>query len=226
MNRFQKWEPSVGHQLQAVRYIRERLRTRREGKFTQEEGASEQVWEEPEASDVEMEVWSQIRDGFSGKNVKTRDLKRLWSRRNTLAKEVELIELGSAGGVFKACKRSSGALRWACRGAGQRGMLPVSRPAEGGEEGGQGGEEGGQDGGKMGGQATGRTEKVVRKGRTRALLPILDAIQKDFEKCRMGGQYVDSEDLYKPAVSSKAKSTLGVSRGLSNKTAFRGNLRI
>ena len=57
-------------------------------------------------------------------------------------------------------------------------------------------------------------------------MPILDEIQKAFEKCRMGGQYVDSEDLYKPAVSSKAKSTLGVSRGLSNKTAFRGNLRI
>ena len=58
----QKWEPNVGHQLQAVRYIRERLRTRREGKFTQEEGASEQVWGEPEASDVEMEVLSQIRE--------------------------------------------------------------------------------------------------------------------------------------------------------------------
>ena len=107
------------------------------GKFTQAEGAHEEEWEEPEASDVEMEVWSQIRDGFNGKKVKNRDLKRLWSRRNTLAKEVELIELASAGGVFKACKRS--------------------------EEGGQGGEEGGQEGGQMGGQATGRTEKVVRK---------------------------------------------------------------
>ena len=33
----QKWEPQVGHQLQAVRYIREQLRTRRFGKFTKEE---------------------------------------------------------------------------------------------------------------------------------------------------------------------------------------------
>ena len=58
----QKWEPKVGHQLHAVKYIRERLRARREGKFTQEEGASQEKWEEPEASDVEMAVWSQIRE--------------------------------------------------------------------------------------------------------------------------------------------------------------------
>ena len=54
MMRPNRWEPKVGHQLQAVKYIREELRQRREGKFTQEEGASEQVWEEHEASDVEM----------------------------------------------------------------------------------------------------------------------------------------------------------------------------
>ena len=44
MMRPQKWEPPVGHQLQAVRYIRNQLRTRRLGKFTQEEGAEEE-WE-------------------------------------------------------------------------------------------------------------------------------------------------------------------------------------
>ena len=33
----ERFEPRVGHQLRAVKYIREQLRTRRLGKFTQEE---------------------------------------------------------------------------------------------------------------------------------------------------------------------------------------------
>ena len=78
----QKWEPQVGHQLQAVRYIREQLRTRRLGKFTQEGGAAEK-WEEPEASDVEELVWSEIREeGFRGKKLKDMDLRRIWLRRD------------------------------------------------------------------------------------------------------------------------------------------------
>ena len=91
MVRPQKWEPQVGHQLQAVKYIREQLRTRRLGKFTQEEGAQEE-WEEPEATDVEEEVWTQIREeGFGGKKLKNRDLRRIWIRRDAIAKAVELL---------------------------------------------------------------------------------------------------------------------------------------
>ena len=56
-----KWEPQVGCQLQAVRFIRNELKTRRLGNFTQEEGAEEK-WEEPAASDVEEGVWSDIRE--------------------------------------------------------------------------------------------------------------------------------------------------------------------
>ena len=122
LERPQTWEPNVGHQLQAVRYIRERLRTRREGKFTQEEGASQEKWEEPDASDVEVAVWSEIREeGFGGKKLKTRDVKRLWRRRHTTAQDVERLELGCAGGVFKTNKRQRGALRRGCLGCGQRG---------------------------------------------------------------------------------------------------------
>ena len=98
MVRPQKWEPQVGHQLQAVKYIREQLRTRRLGKFTQVEHAEEE-WEEPEATDVPHEVWTVIREtGFGGKNVKNRDLMRVWSRRHTIAKNVKLLELGGTGG--------------------------------------------------------------------------------------------------------------------------------
>ena len=64
-----KWEPQVGHQLNAVRYIREQLRTMRFGKFTKEEGVEEE-WEELEVNDVEEQVWTEIRErGFGGNNV-------------------------------------------------------------------------------------------------------------------------------------------------------------
>ena len=67
--------------MHAVKYIREQLRTRRLGKFTQEEGAEEQ-WAEPEASDVEDAVWTEIREeGFAGKKLKNRDLRRVWTRK-------------------------------------------------------------------------------------------------------------------------------------------------
>ena len=104
----QKWEPQVGHQLQAVKYIREQLRTRRLGKFTQGEGAQEE-WEEPEATDVQDEVWTQIREeGFGGKKLKNRDLRRIWIRRDKITKNVELLELGISGGVFKRNMRTKG----------------------------------------------------------------------------------------------------------------------
>ena len=101
-----KWEPQVGHQLQAVTYIREQLRTRRLGKFTKEEGAgedgAEEEWEEPEVNDVEEQVWTEIRErGFGGNKVKNRDLMRIWIRRTNLAKAVELLELVRAGWVHK-----------------------------------------------------------------------------------------------------------------------------
>ena len=110
MVRPQKWEPQVGHQLQAVKYMREQLRTRRLGKFTQDEHDEEkEEWEEPEADDVPHEVWTVIREkGFGGKNVKNRDLMRIWNRRHTIAKNVELLELGGTGGVFKRNQRSTG----------------------------------------------------------------------------------------------------------------------
>ena len=78
----QKWEPQVGHQLQAVRYIREQLRTRRLGKFTKEEGFDEE-WEEPAVNDVEEKAWTEIPlGGFGANNVKNRDLKRIWFQEN------------------------------------------------------------------------------------------------------------------------------------------------
>ena len=49
----------------------------------------------------------------------------------------------------------------------------------------------------------------MRKGRKSALIHIFDEIQMTFEGWRMGGQYVDAEDVYKPAVSLNAMSTLG-----------------
>ena len=59
-----KWEPQVGYQLHAVRYIREHLRTKRLGKFTKKEDAEEE-WEEPDVNAVSEQVWSEIRDaGF------------------------------------------------------------------------------------------------------------------------------------------------------------------
>ena len=76
-------------------------------------------------------------------------------------------------------------------------MVEVTTVAEGGEEGGQ----------EAGGAAKG--QKVVRKGMISAFIHIFDEIQKTFEGWRMGGQYVDAEDVYKPAVSLNAMSTLG-----------------
>ena len=161
MTRPQKWEPQVGHQLQAVNYIREQLRSRRLGKFIQEEH-DEEKWEEPEASDVEDRVWSEIREaGFQGKGVQTRELRRLWSRRQTNAKEVELLELGKAGGVYAKRKRTSGNMRRACIGGGHRSMVTVTtaaaHEAHRGEE---------------GGEKNGGTEQVTRRAKPSALKPI------------------------------------------------------
>ena len=131
----QKWEPQVGHQLQVVKYTREPLGARRLGKFTKKENAKEE-WEEPGEDDVSEQVWSEIRDaGFGGRNVKQRDLNRIWSRRAKLAEQVELLELGKAGGCYHKRKRTSGAMRQACIGVGQRRAVAEAPAAqEGGAE--------------------------------------------------------------------------------------------
>ena len=122
----------------AVRYIRQALRIRRLGKFTKKENDKEEEWEEPHEDDVPDEVWVQIRDGGFGRNVKMRDLKWIWSRRAKLAEQVELLELGKAGGVSHKRKRTSGAMRQACVGVEKRRAVSEAPAAqEGGEEGGE-----------------------------------------------------------------------------------------
>ena len=64
LGRPMRWEPQVGYQLHAVRYIREHLRTKRLGKFTKKEN-DEEEWAEPDANDVSEQVWSEIRDAGS-----------------------------------------------------------------------------------------------------------------------------------------------------------------
>ena len=129
-----------------MRYIRQALRIRRLGKFTKKENDKEEEWEEPHEDDVPDEVWVQIRDGgfgkrnggFGGRNVKMRDLKWIWSRRAKLAEQVELLELGKAGGVSHKRKRTSGAMRQACVGVEKRRAVAEAPAAqEGGEEGGE-----------------------------------------------------------------------------------------
>ena len=108
-----------------------------------------------------------------------RELKRIWGRRAKLAKQVELLELGKAGGVYHKRKRTSGAMRQACSGGGQRRAF-VEAPAaqEGGEE---------------------RDEEMlmtkVKRVRSSELKPIFDEIKITFEDWRLGGQYVDGDDL-------------------------------
>ena len=85
-----KFEPKAGHQLKAVKYIREQLFASKLGKITDEAKGLE-GWEEPEASEVEEEVWTEIRKaGFAGK-VKNRDLRRIWKRRASIRERVELL---------------------------------------------------------------------------------------------------------------------------------------
>ena len=173
-----KWEPRVGHQLKAVKFISEELRLRKLGSFTEEE------WEEPEVEDVKVQVWTEIREtGFGGNNLKNRDLRRIWERRHTIAEDVKALELGRSGGIYKGSRRNSGASRAACLGKGQRSMVEEE---EGGEE--QGEENGG-------------TKKVRRRAKPSAWKPIYEEVRKTFENWRMGGHYVDSEDFYKHSVT-------------------------
>ena len=172
-----KWEPEVGHQFLVVKFIREQLRMRRLGKFTPA------GWQEPEAEDVEVQVWTEIRQaGFGGRSLKNRDLTRLWSRRATIAQQVQALELGRTGGIYKRMTRTSGASREACSGGGQRSMVQLVE--ESGEE---------------GGEEKGRCKKSVRY--VSAMKPIFVEVKKTFENWRMGGHYVDSEDFYNHSVA-------------------------
>ena len=88
------WEPQAGHQLNALRYIREQLRTMRLGTFFQELHQEEE-WQEPK--EVEDHVWTEIRkQGFVGvgSKVRHRDLRRTWERKDKITEHVELLELG------------------------------------------------------------------------------------------------------------------------------------
>ena len=76
-------------------------------------------------------------------------------------------------------KRTSGAMRQACVGVGQRRALAEAPAAQ------EGGEEGGE---KM-------LRRKVRRLRTSALHPIFGEIHITFENWRLGGQYVDGDDL-------------------------------
>ena len=179
LRRSGRWEPQVGYQLKAVQYIREQLKTKRLGKFTQEQGAEE--WAEP--ADVEEQVWTEIRErGFRG-TVRNRCLRRLWERRATIATEVERLELGRAGGVNRLHKRTSGAWRRACTGGGQRSLTAEVSEALAAHEGGEEGVE--EKGGDV----------VKRRARKSALLDVLDQVKITFDNWRLGDQYVDSEDF-------------------------------
>ena len=134
------------------------MRIRRLGKFTKKENDKEEEWEEPHEDDVPDEVWVQIRDGGFGRNVKMRDLKWIWSRRAKLAEQVELLELGKAGGVSHKRKRTSGAMRQACVGVEKRRAVAEAPAAQ------EGGEEGGE---KM-------LMREVKRLRSSALEPIFD----------------------------------------------------
>ena len=87
-----------------------------------------------------------------------RDLKWIWSRRAKLAEQVELLELGKAGGVSHKRKRTSGAMRQACVGVEKRRAVSEAPAAQ------EGGEEGGE---KM-------LMREVKRLRSSALEPIFD----------------------------------------------------
>ena len=101
----QKFGPRCGHLLQGVRYIAEQLYAKNLGKVLEPEKGI-QGWEEPEAPDIEDKVWAEIRLAGFGKTVKSRDVKRLWARRRAIRQQVEVLELGKAGGVFRRTRRS------------------------------------------------------------------------------------------------------------------------
>ena len=174
--------------MNALRYIREQLRTMRLGTFFQEEGQEEE-WQEPKG--VEDHVWTEIRKkGFAGagSKVRNRDLRRTWERKDKITEHVELLELGKTGGVHSKKRRLTGAMRQACQGGGQRCVVSkvtaeALAPHEGGE-----------------------AQTVLRKSRITALKCVFDEVKKTFDRWRLGGQYVDTEDCYKHSVSSTANN--------------------
>ena len=73
----EKFEPKVGYQLRAVKYMREKFFALKLGKFHDEQKLDLEHWDEPELAAVPEKVWTAIRmAGFAGK-VRNRDLRRL-----------------------------------------------------------------------------------------------------------------------------------------------------
>ena len=190
-------EEPVRHQLKAVKYMREKFFALKLGKFHDEQKLDLEHWDEPELSAVPEEVWTEIRmAGFAGK-VKNRDLRRIWERRASIRQKVELLELGKAGGVFKKAVRTSGKTRRQCSGEGVRTMVVLEKPpkrtrVEGEQEDEQEGEEGEESGEVEGEQGK---QVAVKKGKQSLLKEVFQQVKVEFEKWRLGGLYVDNEDL-------------------------------
>ena len=88
-----KFEPKVGYQLQAVKYIAKQLYARKLGALRAGSWADQKLdkehWEEPEAAAVPLDVWTQIRQAGFGANVRNRELRRLWERRSRIRLNIE-----------------------------------------------------------------------------------------------------------------------------------------
>ena len=181
-----RFEPRAGQQLQAVKFIREKLFDWKLGKFLDEAKRDLKHWQEPEASEVPEDVWTAIRRAGFGSAVKNRDLTRVWQRRASIRKKVELLELGKAGGVFKKAVRHPGKSRRQCSGQGSRTMVvlepaPKRRRVEG-EEGIEEGEESDEEQGEL---------VAVKKGKQSLLKEVFEQVKSTFEDWRLGGLYVD-----------------------------------
>ena len=169
-----------------MKFIAEKLKLKNQGTFLIEESGKEQ-WEEPEASDVEEEVWTEIRKAGFGAKVRNRDLRRIWKRRASIRERIELLELGKAGGVFRKAKRTAGKVRRMCVGEGVRSMVvlepvPKRRRVEGEEEEKSVEEQGEQE-----------MQVAVKKGKQSLLKEVFEQVKSTFESWRLGGLYVDPE---------------------------------
>ena len=177
----EKFEPKAGHQLRALKYMREKFFTLKLGKFHDEQNLDLEHWDEPELDAVPENVWTAIRTaGFAGK-VRNRDLRRLWTQRASIRQKVELLELGKAAGIYKRVVRTQGKSRRMCIGAGMRTMVvlePVPKRRRVEHE--EGGEEGGEE------QEESVEELVaVRKGKQSLLKEVFEQVRSVFERWRL-----------------------------------------
>ena len=196
-----KFEPKVGYQLQAVKYIAKQLYARKLGALRagswDDQKLDKEHWEEPEAAAVPLDVWTQIRQAGFGATVRNRELSRVWERRSKIRQKIELLELGRAGGVYKRSVRTKGKTRRDCTGDGVRTMVVLEKPpkrrrVEGEQEDEQEGEEGEESGEVEGEQGK---QVAVKKGKQSLLKEVFQQVKEEFEKWRLGGLYVDNQDL-------------------------------